>query len=45
VDWFDVEVTAVLLAAFALAHGMLASLLRRDTRVLPAAGETHTLES
>jgi len=43
VEWIDVEVTAVLLAAFALAHSVLASVLRRDTRVLPASRRPHTL--
>jgi low temperature requirement protein LtrA len=33
-DWIDVEATAMILAAFALIHGGLASYLERSTRVL-----------
>jgi low temperature requirement protein LtrA len=42
-DWLEVDVTAILLAVFALAHGALASVLRRSTHVLPAPAPTRTL--
>jgi low temperature requirement protein LtrA len=43
VDWVDVDVTAILLAVFALAHGAISSVLRRSTHVRPASEATHTL--
>jgi low temperature requirement protein LtrA len=43
VDWVGVDATAILLAVFALAHGGLASVLRRSTHVLPGPEPTPTL--
>jgi low temperature requirement protein LtrA len=43
IEWVDVTVTAVLLAAFAMAHAALASVLRRHTHVVAALGRPHTL--
>jgi low temperature requirement protein LtrA len=43
VDWIQVDETAILLAAFALAHGALATVLRRSTHVLPGSQRTRTL--
>jgi low temperature requirement protein LtrA len=43
VDWMGVDATAILLAGFALAHGGIASVLRRSTHVLPGPQPTPTL--
>ena len=43
VDWIQVDETAILLAVFALAHGAIATVLRRSTHVLPGSQRTRTL--
>jgi low temperature requirement protein LtrA len=43
VDWIQVDETAILLAVFALAHGAIATVLRRSTHVLPGTQRTRTL--
>jgi low temperature requirement protein LtrA len=43
VDWIQVDETAILLAVFALAHGAIATVLRRSTHVLPGSRRTRTL--
>jgi len=43
VEWLEVDFTAIFLALFALAHGVIATAMRRSTRVLPASRPTHTL--
>jgi low temperature requirement protein LtrA len=43
IEWLEVDATAIFLAVFALAHGAIASVLRRNTHVAPASSPTRTL--